>query len=538
MHKPKFNIIYSVHLYLYMFSVYYYLYLMDKELTFNKYSFLKDIGLSEDNLGCYTGKRWTGNGETKYAMNPTTGKCIARFKYTTEEEYEECIKNMEEARDKWFEFPMIKRGLIVQEIGERFKALKKQLGSLVTIEMGKILSEGEGEIQEAIDICDYAVGLSRTLNGKTLASERDNHTIIENWNPLGLIGVITAFNFPAAVCMWNTAISLVCGDLTVWKGSPTTSLVTIATTKIIVDVLEKWNFNGVFTMVSGDANIGEKITNDHRLKLISFTGSTAVGKRISTVVHSRFGRTILELGGNNAIVVMDDADLKMALASAVFGAVGTCGQRCTTLRRLILHEKIYDQFVKSLLEVYPTIKIGDPFESDTLCGPLHSDLSVKIYVEGLETIKKQGGKILYGGKKHDLGGNFVFPTIVEIDKDAEIIKHELFCPILYVIKCSSLEEAVKINNNVPQGLSSGVFSNSMQNCFKFIGPNGSDCGLVNVNTGTSGAEIGGAFGGEKETGGGRESGGEAWKQYMRQTTCTVNYGKVIRLAQGVKFPHF
>jgi aldehyde dehydrogenase family 7 protein A1 len=509
-----------------------------KELTFEKYPFLKDIGLSEDNLGCYNGKKWTGSGETKYSLNPTTGKCIARVKYSTEEEYEECIKNMEEVREKWFDFPMIKRGLIVQEIGERFKALKKQLGSLVTIEMGKILSEGEGEIQEAIDICDYAVGLSRTLAGKTLASERDNHTIIENWNPIGLIGVITAFNFPAAVCMWNTAISFVCGDLTVWKGSPSTSLITIATTRIIVEVLEKWGFGGVFTMVSGEANIGEKITNDNRLKLISFTGSTPVGKRISSVVHSRFGRTILELGGNNAVVVMDDADLKMALASSVFGAVGTCGQRCTTLRRLILHEKIYDQFVKSLLEVYPTIKIGDPFESDTLCGPLHSEQSVKQYVEGLETIKKQGGKIIYGGKKHELGGNFVYPTIVEIDKNAEIIKHELFCPILYVLKCSSFEEAVKINNSVPQGLSSGIFSNSMQNCFKWIGPNGSDCGIVNVNTGTSGAEIGGAFGGEKETGGGRESGGDAWKQYMRQTTCTVNYGKVIRLAQGVQFPHF
>jgi aldehyde dehydrogenase family 7 protein A1 len=511
---------------------------MEKELTYEKFPFLKEIGILEDNPGCYNGKKWTSSGETKHSVNPSTRKYIARFKHCTEEDYEECIKNMEEVREKWFEFPMIQRGLIVQEIGDRFRALKKQLGQLVSLEMGKILSEGEGEIQEAIDICDYAVGLSRTLSGKTLASERDNHTILENWNPLGLIGVITAFNFPAAVIMWNTAISFVCGDLTVWKGSPTTSLVTIAVTKIVVEVLEKWNFNGVFTMVNGDVNIGEKITHDHRLKLISFTGSTAVGKRISTVVHGRFGRTILELGGNNALVVMDDADLKMALASAVFAAVGTCGQRCTTLRRLIIHEKVYDQFVKSLLEVYPTIKIGDPFESDTLCGPLHSEQSVKIYEDGLETIKKQGGKILYGGKKHELGNNFVYPTIVEIDSNAEVIKHELFCPILYVIKCTSLEEGIKINNSVPQGLSSGLFSNSMQNCFKWIGPLGSDCGIVNVNTGTSGAEIGGAFGGEKETGGGRESGGEAWKQYMRQTTCTVNYGKVVRLAQGVKFPHF
>jgi aldehyde dehydrogenase family 7 protein A1 len=341
----------------------------------------------------------------------------------------------------------------------------------------------------------------------------------------------------------------VCGDLTIWKGSESTNLVTVAVTKIVAEVLDKWGYAGVFTMISGTGKeIGEKLTHDDRLKLISFTGSTAVGRRISSVVHSRFGRTILELGGNNAIVVLDDADLQMALTASVFAAVGTCGQRCTSLRRLILHEKIYDQFLSRLVKAYETVKIGDPFDSSTLCGPLHSKGQVKQYLDGLEEIKKQGGKVIYGGAVYDKfeennqsnlkGGNYVLPTIVEIDSKAECTKHELFCPVLYVMKCSSVEDAIKINNSVPQGLSSGMFSNNMQNMFKWIGPNGSDCGLVNVNVGTSGAEIGGAFGGEKETGGGRESGGEAWRQYMRQTTCTVNYGTKIKLSQGVKFPHF
>jgi aldehyde dehydrogenase family 7 protein A1 len=455
---------------------------------------------------------------------------------------------MESIKEKWFDFPMPQRGIIVQQIGDLFRKHKANLGKLISLEMGKNISEGEGEIQEVIDICDYAVGLSRTLAGKILPSERESHVIMENWNPLGLIGVITAFNFPAAVFGWNTAISLVCGDLTIWKGASSTSLVSIAVSKIFIEVLEKWGFNSVFTMICGPGStVGEKLIHDERLKLISFTGSTNIGKRISSVVHSRFGRTILELGGNNALVVMDDADTNMALVAAVFGAVGTCGQRCTSLRRLILHENIYDAFVDRLKKAYATIKIGDPLNSETLIGPLHGKSQIKEYFDGLEEIKKQGGKIIYGAKLYDgftaeedylRGGNFVVPTIVEIDSRADIVKTELFCPILYVIKCSSLDDAIKINNSVPQGLSSGLFSKNMQNLFKWTGPNGSDCGLVNFNVGTSGAEIGGAFGGEKETGGGRESGGEAWRQYMRQTTCTVNYGNTIKLAQGVKFPHF
>lgn len=510
------------------------------DLTYKEFSFLKDLGIQEENQGCYDGKKWCGNGKTLTSVNPATNKPIARIKMATEEEYENCIKSMQDIQAKWFDCPIPKRGLIVQEIGDKFRAYKASLGRLIALEMGKIVLEGEGEVQEIIDVCDYAVGLSRSLSGKVIPSERDDHVILENWNPLGLIGVITAFNFPAAVLGWNTAISMVCGDLTVWKGASSTSLVTIAVTKIIVDVLEKWGFQGVFTMVSGPGStVGEKLIQDERLKLISFTGSTAIGKRISGVVHSRFGRTILELGGNNALLIMDDADLNMALPSAVFAAVGTCGQRCTSLRRLIIHEKIYDEFVDKLLKAYKTVKIGSPFDEDTLMGPLHTKSAIKEYTEGLEEIKKQGGKILCGGKRVDnMEGNYVYPTIVEIDSKAEIIKTELFCPIMYVLKCSSFEEGVKMNNSVPQGLSSGMFSKNMQNVFRWIGPNGSDCGLVNVNVGTSGAEIGGAFGGEKETGGGRESGGEAWRQYMRQTTCTVNYGTSMKLAQGIKFPHF
>jgi len=375
------------------------------------------------------------------------------------------------------------------------------------------------------------------LMEKIYGSERDNHMIYEMWNPLGLIGVITAFNFPAAVLGWNTAISMVCGDLTIWKGASTTSLISIAMTRIIVEVMAKHEFNGVFTMIVGPgSSVGEKLIQDHRLKLISFTGSTSIGQRISSIVHSRFGRTILELGGNNAIIVMDDADVDMALKTTVFAAIGTAGQRCTSLRRLILHEKVYDAFVEKLVKVYETVRIGDPFDPNTLLGPLHTKSAIKEYLEGIEEIKKQGGKILYGGKQlENTQGNFVYPTIVEIDPYVDVVKTELFVPLIYVLKCRSFEEGIKINNCVPQGLSSGLFTKDMQKVFKWMGPLGSDCGLANVNVGTSGAEIGGAFGGEKETGGGRESGGDAWRQYMRQQTCTVNYGNHIALAQGVKF---
>jgi len=331
---------------------------------------------------------------------------------------------------------------------------------------------------------------------------------------------------------------MVCGDLTVWKGAPSTNLVTIAVAKIIIDVLDKNGFNGVFTFVTGGIDIGEKLVADHRLKLVSFTGSTKVGRAISSIIANRFGKSILELGGNNACLIMEDGDLDMALPSVVFSAVGTCGQRCTSLRRLIVHEAVYDTFLAKLMKVYPTISIGDPFESSTLCGPLHSKVSMKIYEDGIQEIIKQGGKVAYGGKKHDTlkEGNFVYPTIItDISYKADIVQNELFCPIMYIFKVKSFEEAVENNNSVPQGLSSGIFTKDMSKVFKWMGPLGSDCGLVNVNMSTSGAEIGGAFGGNKETGWGRESGGEAWKGYMRQTTCAINYGNSVALAQGIKF---
>jgi len=436
--------------------------------------------------------------------------------------------------------PVPKRGEIVRQIGVALREKKSALGQLISLEMGKILSEGEGEVQEFIDICDFAAGLSRMLEGKVIPSERAEHFMMEMWNPLGIIGVITAFNFPCAVLGWNLAIAMVCGDLTVWKGASSTSLVTIATTKVIESVLRKNNVPaGVLTTVIGPGrSVGELMISDKRLQLISFTGSTQIGKRITQQVHERFGRTILELGGNNATIVMEDADLDLALKSSVFAAVGTCGQRCTSLRRLIIQESVYDKFVERLLKAYPTIQVGDPLDAKTLCGPLHTKASVKEYTDGIKEIEKQGGKILYGGKTlHEKfpEGNYVMPTIVEIDPSTPIVKEELFVPILHVMKFKTLAEAIAINNNVPQGLSSSMFTKNIQNVFRWTGPLGSDCGITNVNIGPSGAEIGGAFGGEKETGGGRESGSDSWKQYMRRSTCTINFGNTLSLAQGVKF---
>lgn len=403
--------------------------------------------------------------------------------------------------------------------------------------MGKILAEGLGEVQEVIDICDYAVGLSRMINGSVLPSERPNHTLMEVWNPLGVIGIVTAFNFPMAVFGWNTAISLVCGNAQIWKGASSTSLCTIALSKVLERVLRNNGINPAVssTVIGPGSTIGDKLVNDSRISLVSFTGSTSVGRGVSEKVHARFGRTILELGGNNAIVVMDDADLDLVIPATFFAAVGTCGQRCTTSRRLIVHEKVYDKVVSSLLKAYQQVKIGQPLEDGTLCGPLHTKNAVKEYADGIETIKSQGGKILHGGKVIEGPGNFVEPTLVEISKDAPITKEELFVPILYVIKTTSLEDAIEINNSVPQGLSSSLFTTNQKNVFTWLGPNGSDCGIINVNAPTNGAEIGGAFGGEKETGGGRESGSDSWKQYMRRGTVTVNHGDDIPLSQGIQF---
>eukprot|EP01112_Ceratiomyxa_fruticulosa_P012609 TRINITY_DN34_c0_g1_i2.p1 TRINITY_DN34_c0_g1~~TRINITY_DN34_c0_g1_i2.p1 ORF type:complete len:510 (-),score=123.20 TRINITY_DN34_c0_g1_i2:61-1590(-) len=506
------------------------------ELTFSQYPFLKELGLEEENPGCYNGK-WGGKGELLTSYNPTTGKPIARVRQATPEEYEECIKSMEAAMANWQVTPAPKRGEIVRQIGEALRAKLVPLAKLVSLEMGKILAEGNGEVQEFIDMCDYAVGLSRMIAGQVLPSERPGHFMMEVWNPLGMVGIITAFNFPVAVFGWNAAISLICGNVQIWKGASTTSLITVATTKIVAEVLERNGFpGGICSMVIGPGRtVGEQIIQDKRLGLISFTGSTEVGRRISSVVHSRFGRTILELGGNNSIVVMDDANLDLALRAILFAAIGTSGQRCTSCRRLLIHEKVYDQVVSRLKTAYGTVRIGDPLAEGTLMGPVHTAGAIKEFTDGIKDIEKDGGKVIVGGTKIDREGYFVHPTIVEIDHHAPIVKTELFVPIIYAIKIRSLDEAIQVNNEVPQGLSSSMFTNNQMNVFKWVGPHGSDCGIVNVNIGTSGAEIGGAFGGEKETGGGREAGSDSWKQYMRRSTCTVNYTEKLPLAQGVNF---
>lgn len=506
-------------------------------LTFSEYPFLAELGLKEVNDGCYAGGKWSGSGELLTSVSPTTGKPIAHIKQATPEEYEACLAAMEEGQVAWASMPAPKRGEIVRQIGEELRKYVVPLGELLSLEMGKIRAEGIGEVQEFVDICDLAVGLSRCISGSVIPSERADHYLLECWNPLGKVGIITAFNFPCAVLGWNLALSFICGNMNIVKGASSTSLVTCALTKIMGDVLERNGCPpGVLCMVAGPGRtVGEMLIQDKRLALVSFTGSTEIGRRVSTAVHSRFGRTILELGGNNSSIVCKDADLDLAVRASVFGAVGTAGQRCTSLRRMVIHEDVYDTVVERMVAAYKGVPIGDPLKEGTLMGPLHTRAAVKEYTDGLAEIVKQGGKILTGGKAIDGPGNFVEPTIVEIAHDAEIVKTELFVPILYVMKFSTVAEAIAINNEVPQGLSSSIFTNDMKNVFEWTGPRGSDCGLVNVNVGTSGAEIGGAFGGEKETGGGRESGSDSWKQYMRRSTCTINYGKDLPLAQGIKF---
>jgi len=506
------------------------------ELTYSQYPFLAELGLKEENPGVFKGT-WGGKGDLIKCVNPTNGKVIATVRGAAPEEYEECIQAMIAAKDEWALTPAPKRGEVVRLIGEALREKLVPLAKLISLEMGKIFSEAKGEVQEFIDVCDYATGLSRCINGQVLPSERPGHVLLENWNPLGLVGVITAFNFPCAVLGWNASISMICGNVQLWKGASTTSLITLACTKIIGDVLTKSGFNPAIcsTIIGPGRTVGEQMIQDKRFGLISFTGSTEVGRRISSVVHSNFGRTILELGGNNAIIVAEDANIDLALRAILFSAVGTAGQRCTSLRRAIIHESHYENIKERLLKAYSTIKIGNPLDSATLMGPIHTPAAVKEYLEGLEEIKKQGGKIIYGGKRIEGEGNFVEPTIVEINHDAPIVKTELFVPIVYLIKFSKLDDAMAWNNEVPQGLSSSIFTNNQMNIFKWMGPTGSDCGIVNVNVGTSGAEIGGAFGGEKETGGGRESGSDSWKQYMRRSTCTINYSTSLPLAQGVEF---
>ena len=486
-------------------------------------SILEALGISSTspNAACYDGATFFATGGVSQCMNPATGESLASVVNGTEVDYERCMAATVTARAAWAETPAPARGEMVRKIGDAMRLHKKNLGALISLEMGKVLSEGEGEVQEFVDICDFACGLSRSLAGQVLPSERKGHVLLETWNPIGTVAIISAFNFPNAVLGWNLAISMIAGNTNIWKGASSTSLVTLATSKIIAGVLRECGAPaGVFACVSGPGRtVGERLINDPRAALVSFTGSSSIGKRVSEIVHSRFGRTILELGGNNASVIMADADMDLALRASVFGAVGTCGQRCTSLRRLLIHADVYDAFVARVVAAYKTIKPADPRAAGTLCGPLHTQAAVEEYTEGLKAIAAQGGKVLVGGRviqgdaalgEANKGGFFVQPTVVEIDSKAAILREELFVPILYVCKFSTFEEAVALNNGVPQGLSSSLFTRDMRNVFKWMGPAGSDCGIVNVNAGTSGAEIGGAFGGGKyEQGRARSAGRRA-----------------------------
>lgn len=444
---------------------------------------------------------------------------------------------MEQSKRLWRSLPAPKRGAVVASMKAALEEFKEPLGALVSLEMGKILAEGIGEIQEYIDICDYAIGLSRSINGQVIPSERPGHVMLEVWNPLGTLGVISAFNFPAAVYGWNSAIGLITGNAVLWKPAHTTNLVAVAITKILEKALQQHSLpTNICSLACGGADIGEALIRSKQVDIVSFTGSTKVGRHIGTVVQERFGKLILELGGNNAIIVMNDADIEMAVRAVLFAAVGTAGQRCTTVRRLYLQQDIEAIFMEKLLAAYRQVRIGDPLESGTLCGPLHSKKTVEGYKNAIDRIRSDPrAKLLTGGNIIQGSGNYVEPAITRVPADHAILKEEIFAPILHTVTFNTFEDAVSYNNGVSQGLASSLFTSNPNYLFRWIGPDGSDCGIVNVNIPTSGAEIGGAFGGEKETGGGRESGSDAWKQYMRRQTCTINYSRDLPLAQGIKF---
>jgi len=461
---------------------------------------------------------------------------IARVKMASVDDYERVAEEAQRAFLRWRNVPAPQRGEVVRQIGLALRDTKEDLGLLVTQETGKIRSEGDGEVQEMIDICDFAVGLSRQLHGLTIASERPLHRMMEQWHPLGPIGIITAFNFPVAVWAWNAMIAAVCGDTMIWKPSPETPLTAIAVQSIVNKVAAHNDCRGVFNLVIGDAeDVGERMIHDPRLPLISATGSCRMGARVGAVVGERLGRSILELGGNNAIVVTPTADLDQALRATVFAAVGTAGQRCTSARRLIVHESIGESFLDRLVKAYGSLRIGDPWEEGVLVGPLINERAVEAMANALKAAQEQGGELVTGGRRIDRPGFFVEPAIVRARPEMAIVGEETFAPILYVLTYQTFDEAIAIQNGVAQGLSSAVFTNDLREAERFMAPDGSDCGIANVNIGTSGAEIGGAFGGEKATGGGREAGSDSWKAYMRRQTCTINRGSTLPLAQGVRF---
>jgi aldehyde dehydrogenase (NAD+) len=477
------------------------------------------------------------NGKELISYDPATGEPIASVIQATEHTYEAVIRQATETFRTWQTVPAPKRGLVIRDLADALRELKEPLGELVTLEMGKIKLEGMGEVQEMIDICDFAVGLSRQLYGLTMHSERPGHRMYEQWHPLGAVGIITAFNFPVAVWSWNAAIATVCGDTIVWKPSSITPLTAIAVQHITNRVAKDHGLDGIFNLVIGTGReVGERMINDPRLPLISFTGSVRVGRRIAEAVARRLGRTILELGGNNGIIVAEDAELDLAVRAILFGAVGTAGQRCTTTRRIIMHKDIADELTDRLVKAYQQVPIGDPLEEGILMGPLVNEEAVEDMMAALETAKTQGGQILTGGKRlPEKGACFVEPTIVKMSDQTTLVCEETFAPILYLMEYETLEEAITIHNGVPQGLSSAIFTTNLLTAENFLACTGSDCGIANVNIGTSGAEIGGAFGGEKETGGGRESGSDAWKGYMRRQTTTINWSTELPLAQGIQF---
>ncbi|RMG83810.1 MAG: aldehyde dehydrogenase family protein [Bacteroidetes bacterium] len=502
---------------------------------------LDKLGLSQVNKGTSTGKDFFGDGELIESYSPVNGQLIGKVTVTTPEEYEEVIKTAQKAFDYWKNVPAPKRGEIVRQFGDKLRKYKEALGRLVSYEMGKSLQEGLGEVQEMIDICDFAVGLSRQLYGLTMHSERPHHRMYEQWHPLGIVGIISAFNFPVAVWSWNAAIAWVAGDVCVWKPSEKAPLCSIACQHIFNEVAEENNLpEGISCIVNGDYKVGELLTSDSRVPLVSATGSIRMGKIVAQAVAKRLGRSLLELGGNNAIIITENADLDIAIRAALFGAVGTAGQRCTSTRRLIVHESVYDEVKNRLVSAYSKLKIGNPLDENNHVGPLIDKQAVENYLNAIEEVKKNGGKfIVEGGVLEGEGyesGCYVKPCIAEADNSWEIVQEETFAPILYLMKYSgSVENAIKIQNDVKQGLSSAIMTTNLREAETFLSVNGSDCGIANVNIGTSGAEIGGAFGGEKETGGGRESGSDAWKAYMRRQTNTINYSTELPLAQGIKF---
>ncbi|KQC01501.1 aldehyde dehydrogenase family protein [Pedobacter sp. Hv1] len=503
---------------------------------------LKQLGIEDLNPAYSTGSNWSKTTSEKIieSHSPVDGKKIASVYVASAKDYDSVVATAQTAFLQWRTVPAPKRGEMVRQFGDALRANKEALGTLVSYEMGKSLQEGFGEVQEMIDICDFAVGLSRQLYGLTMHSERPNHRMYEQWHPIGIVGIISAFNFPVAVWSWNTALAWVCGNVCIWKPSEKTPLTAIACQHIIQKVLEANDVpEGVSNLIIGDREVGELLSNDARIPLVSATGSTRMGKAVGAAVGARLGRSLLELGGNNAIIISKDADLDMSIIGAVFGAVGTAGQRCTTTRRLIIHESVYDAFTAKLVKAYGQLRIGDPLDQNNHVGPLIDTDAVANYLDSIAKCKAEGGNFVVEGGvltgENYTSGCYVKPCIAEVKNEYKIVQHETFAPILYLIKYKELDEAIALQNGVPQGLSSAIMTLNLREAEQFLSAQGSDCGIANVNIGTSGAEIGGAFGGEKETGGGRESGSDAWKAYMRRQTNTINYANTLPLAQGIKF---